>query len=75
MACSSGCPTQDHETWGDCIRSKSLTLSGLESLGQDRTANKKLDKELSLYREARAGGVQPASTKTADSIKAMEAAS
>lgn len=75
MACSTGCPTQDHATWGECIRSKSLTVSGLESTGNDRTAQKKADKELATYREARAGGVQPASTKLKDSIAAMEAAS
>lgn len=72
MACSTGCPTQDHANWGECIRSKNLTLSGLDSLGGNRTAQKKLDRELGLYREARESGLQPASTKAKDSLAVLE---
>jgi len=75
MACSSGCRTQDHANWGECIRSKNFQVSGLESLGGDRTKQKQLDKELGLYSEARSAGLQPASTRTSDSLRVMEAAS
>lgn len=37
------------------------------------TTQKKWDKELDLYRSARAQGVQPGSTKTKDIHKALEA--
>ena len=72
--CSSGCLTPGvHATWGDCIRSKNLTVSGLESTGNDRTTQKKWDKELNLYSEARAAGLQPKSTSTKDSLAALGA--
>lgn len=71
MACSTGCPTQDHANWGECVRSKNLQLNGLESLGGNRTAQKAQDKELDLYGQARSAGLQPKSTKAADSIAAL----
>lgn len=40
--------------------------------GLDYTAQKKWDKELDLYKSARAQGIQPASTKTRDIRKAIE---
>lgn len=70
--CTSGCRTQDHKSWGECMRAKGVTTSGLESTGNDRTAQKKWDKELDRYREARSAGLQPKSTKTKDSIAALE---
>ena len=38
----------------------------------DRTAQKAQDKELALYRTARAQGIQPASTRTKDIRKAID---
>lgn len=72
MACTSGCTTKNHRSWGECVRAKGLTVSGLESTGNDRTAQKKHDAELGRYREAREAGLQPVSTKTKDSIAALE---
>ncbi len=72
MACSTGCPTQDHASWGECIRSKSFHVNGIPSLGGDRTAQKKLDRELDLYGQARSAGLQPASTRASDSIAVLE---
>lgn len=72
MACSTGCPTKDHANWGECVRSKNLQLNGLESLGGNRTAQKKLDRELGLYREAKEAGLQPKSTKAKDSLAVLE---
>ena len=73
MACSSGCPTPGvHASWGECIRSKNMQLNGLQSLGGDRTAQKAQDKELNLYAEAKSAGLQPKSTRIADSRRALE---
>lgn len=72
MACSSGCPTQDHANWGECVRDKNLQLNGLESLGGNRTAQKAQDRELALYGEARAAGLQTKSTSASDSLAVLE---
>ena len=40
--------------------------------GLDYSRQKKWDKELELYRSARAQGIQPSSTKTRDIRKALD---
>lgn len=64
MACSSGCPTQDHESWGACIRSKNLRTNALD--GEALTVQKRADKTLDEYAKARSYGIQPASTRERD---------
>lgn len=49
-----------------------MQLNGLQSLGGDRTAQKAQDKELNLYAEAKSAGLQPKSTRIADSRRALE---
>ena len=71
MPCSTGCKTKDHANWGECIRSKNMQLNGLQSLGGDRTAQKAQDRELSLYAEAKSAGLQPKSTRAADSLAVL----
>ena len=66
MACSSGCVTKDHASYGECLQSKSLGL-----IGHDVTKQRKWDQELVTYRDARSAGLQPRSTKMADSRAAL----
>lgn len=62
--CSSGCPTQDHKTLGECMRSKGVRVAYCNSAkGADYTVQKKADRELTAYAEARKEGIQPQSTK------------
>ena len=69
--CECNCPT-----YGAHLRSKNLKVAYCNSAsGRDATAQKKWDRELDLYSEARAAGLQPKSTKTPDIRAAMEAAS
>jgi len=64
--------TQDHSTWGECARAAGLrVLFAKSAAGLDATAEKKNDRELALYREARAAGVQPAGTTTKAIREAM----
>lgn len=63
--CSSSCLTQEHETWGECVRAKGLRLNPNLS---DTSRSKKWDKELQAYRDARSQGIQPAGT-TMDKIR------
>lgn len=64
MACTSGCPTQDHRSYGACLRSKGIATTGLESTGPGFTKEreKQWDAELNLYADARKQGIQPAGT-------------
>ena len=69
MACTTGCPTQDHQSYGECLRAKNSRVAYCNSAaGRDYTAQKKWDTELAFYRKAKAEGIQPAGTKT-DSIE------
>ena len=64
MACTSGCRTQDHGSYADCLRSKSARVAYCDSSsGKDMAAQKKWDSELSMYRDAKRQGIQPAGTK------------
>lgn len=67
--CSSACPTKDHKTFGECMRSKNLQLNpNLSNTG----ASKAWDAELSAYRDARAQGIQPSGTTMAKVREAVE---
>lgn len=57
--CRSGCPTQDHESWGACARASNLyTL-----VGDTVHANRRLEHNLAEYRKVRAQGIQPQSIR------------
>lgn len=63
MACTTGCATQDCESYAACLRGKSTKVAYCNSAsGQDFTAQKQWDKDLDAYKDARAQGIQPAGT-------------
>jgi hypothetical protein len=67
--CSSSCKTKDHETFGECMRSKNLQLNpNLSNTG----ATKAWDGELEAYRKARNQGIQPSGTTMAKIREAEE---
>jgi hypothetical protein len=71
--CSAGCPTQDHPTYGECIRSKGLRVAYCQSAsGHDATRQKRWDAELNEYRSAVSQGIEPDSTATRDIRKAVD---
>jgi hypothetical protein len=64
--CSSGCTTKDHASYGECMRAKSTRIAYCNSAGgHDYTAQKKWDRDLAAYKDARAQGIQPSSTDRA----------
>ncbi len=65
--CRTGCKTQDHESWGECLKASNIAISN-EPVA---AAIKNTDRELSAYRDARKLGIQPASTKMKDIQKAV----
>ena len=62
MACRSGCPTQDHASWGECAREANLRVAYCGVGGGDATKQKKWDNDLNAYYSARSEGIQPAGT-------------
>ena len=61
--CSASCLTRDHETWGECVRGKGLKISWANSAGgMDLTEEKKWQRDLDAYANARKQGIQPAGT-------------
>lgn len=72
MSCSTGCATQDHATFGECLRAKNMhTAYMAEWKGSDATLQKKADKNLDLYERARSQGIQPKSTSARDVNRAV----
>lgn len=71
--CRTGCPTQDHASWGACARAANLRVAYCGIGGGDATVQKEWDGELSLYRAARAQGVQPDGTKKHQIMAALKA--
>lgn len=68
MACASTCPTQDHESYGACIRSKGIQIGDLMNTRIQKAGNKNLD----AYANARKYGIQPKSTRPSDVQSAVQ---
>lgn len=61
--CRSGCPTQSHASYAECLRDSGIRVAYTNSAnGYDLTKQKRWDQELSDYREARRQGIQPDGT-------------
>jgi hypothetical protein len=72
MACRTGCKTQDHVNYHECLRDAGVrTYLASPSKGLDGTTQKAWDRDLHLYREARRQGVQPEGTTRAKVEDAM----
>ncbi len=68
--CRSGCPTQDHLSWGECARASHFYTNGVHQ----RTEYKKYDAELNDYADARKSGLQPKTTRRSDIDRAVREA-
>jgi 4-hydroxyphenylpyruvate dioxygenase-like putative hemolysin len=67
MACRTGCRTKDHASYAECCRDGAVRVTF------QATPKNSWDKELNAYASARAQGIQPASTRTPDIERAVEA--
>ncbi len=75
--CSSGCKTPGaHNSYGECLRAKSVSVTGLESTGPGitRERERKWNAELNAYSAAVKEGVQPEGTSMAKIDAAKKAA-
>lgn len=70
MTCRTGCPTQDHGSWGECARASNLQFSD----GEVRAYVKWNEGEVTEYAKAVAQGIQPESTREESVRKAVAAA-
>ena len=68
MACASTCRTQDHESYGACIRAKGIQIGDLMNTGIQKAGAKNLE----AYANARKHGIQPASTRPKDVQRAIQ---
>jgi hypothetical protein len=62
MPCRSGCPSQDHQSWGECARASRLQVAGVEAHQYNTNLNRQLDD----YAVARRDGLQPETWRAAD---------
>ncbi len=68
MACSANCATQNHATYGECLRAKGIQIGDLMNTNIQKAG----DKNLENYRKARKYGIQPRSTNKRDVDAAIQ---
>lgn len=72
MACRTGCPTQDHANWGECLRASNLEFGTGDANSAVTMPKRKFEAELQAYRDARRQGIQPTGTSMAKIQQAVE---
>jgi hypothetical protein len=61
--CRTGCPTQDHGSYSECLRRTGPRIAYCQSAnGWDASKQARWDRELSRYRDLTASGVEPEGT-------------
>jgi hypothetical protein len=66
--CRSGCKTQDHDSYSDCLQSANFGFAGCFPTRQhwDKDKENKDNKELNSYFDAVRQGIEPRSTRQPD---------
>lgn len=75
MACTSGCPTQDCESYAACLKRKNVSTQWLGGTGPSQSEQKRWDRENQAYRSAVKDGLKPRSVSFGAVNKAYEEAS
>lgn len=75
MPCTSGCQTQDHRSYAECLRSKNIRTHALGGTGHTRTDQKRFEATNDAYRQAVKDGLQPANVSMPAIRAAYESAS
>jgi hypothetical protein len=71
--CRSGCKEKNHESYIECLQSANLQINAGDASRAESMSQKKWDRELQSYRDARSQGIQPAGTSTQAIREAHEA--
>lgn len=61
MACTTACVTQDHDTYGACLRAKAIQIDRFALVGDNQSLEKRKNQTLERYRQLVRSGVQPES--------------
>jgi hypothetical protein len=66
--CRSGCKTQDHESYSDCLQAANFGFAGCfpSRQGWDKDKEKRDNKEIQSYWDATRQGIEPRSTRKKD---------
>lgn len=59
MACRTGCPTQDHGSFGECARSANIKTMYLGGTGPSWTDERRFRKTNESFRKAVSDGLNP----------------
>lgn len=72
--CRSGCKTQDHADYGDCLQAANFGFAGCfpTRQGWDKDKEKRDNKEIESYWAATKQGIEPRSTRQHDIDKAVQ---
>jgi len=72
--CRSGCKTQNHESYADCLLAANTGFAGCFPTRQhwDKDKEKKWDKEVDSYYDAVRQGIEPRSTRQPDIDAAVQ---
>lgn len=72
MSCRTGCKTQDHATYAECLRAATPSVTN-STQSRDALYGREAERDAISreYRAARAQGIQPASTQLADIRQAV----
>lgn len=70
MACASNCPTQDHRSYGECLRAKNVQIDKHSLKVGVPALERAKDRTLARFRECVKSGVTPASPLKTDVAKA-----
>ena len=71
-SCRSGCLTQDHASYAECLRAANVTVTAVVN-SPFQGMYEKTKTELSAYQTARANGIQPEGT-TIEKVREAETA-
>lgn len=71
--CTSGCLTQDHRTYGECLKSKAPKVATADTRKGDYAFRSNWNQEIKEYRDARKQGIQPKTSSLKDIRQAVSA--
>lgn len=74
MACRSGCPTQDHASWGECLRASNIQMNAGDARSNRPMTNRAFNAEMNAYQAAVKEGLDPRTTNMVDINAARYAA-
>lgn len=76
MACRTGCPTQDHASWGECASAANIGVASatMQAWAHGPVTQKRWQSDIDYYKSARRQGLSPARSDRATVQRAFEAA-